>query len=272
MTRGRGPLEGVGVAVTRGEGPGGPLSLLLRARGARVLDWGTVGFAPPEDLCPLLSALIRIRDYDWVCFSSPRAVEAVVSRVPEAPKGLKAAAIGPATAARLNEAGWPVDRIPREATGEGLVEAFRREGDAPGARIFFPASTLARDVIPRGLRELGAQVDRMPAYRMVILTLDAEACRRSLDGGQVQVVTFASPSAMEGLAKGLGEDLFSRLAESVPAAAMGPTTAQALGERGWKTVSVSAEPTMEGLASAAEEAASTPETASMQNKPSPKGE
>lgn len=251
---GRGALSGLGVAVTRGEGEEGPLSRILRDRGARVLDWGTVGFVPPDDLCPLYSALIQMDRYDWVCFSSPRAVQAVVSRVPGPPETMKVAAVGPSTAAALEDAGWPVHRVPSGGSGEALVEAFRRAGDAAGARIFFPASAIAREVIPDGLTALGAQVDRRTAYGMELLAVDAEACRRSVDEGEVQVVTFASPSAMEGLRTCLGPELFSRLARDLPAAAMGPTTAEALRQAGWKRVSVAKLPTMEGLADAAEAA------------------
>jgi uroporphyrinogen-III synthase len=255
LVRAEGTLRGVGVAVTRGEGSKGPLTLILKERGARVLDWGSIGFAPPEDLCPLLSALARIRDYDWICFSSPRAVEVVVSRVTLPPEGVKMAVVGPSTAASLEEAGWPVHRIPAEGSGEGLVEAFQVAGDAPDAKVFFPASAIARDVIPDGLSKLGARVDRMTAYRMVTLPLDGSACRAAVDAGELQVVTFASPSAMKGLREGLGEDLFGQLARGTPAAVMGPTTASALREAGWVNVAVAGEPTLEGLADAAEEAA-----------------
>ena len=253
--RGEGLLAGVGVVVTRGERGDGPLTLLLKERGARVLDWGSIGFAPPEDLCPILSALARIQDYDWICFSSPRAVEAVVSRVAVPPGGVKMAAVGPSTAASLEGAGWSVHRVPGEGSGEGLVEAFRVADDAQGARVFFPASAIARDVIPEGLSKLGARVDRMTAYRMVTLPLDGAACRAAVDAGEVQVVTFASPSAMKGLREGIGEELFGQLARGTPAAAMGPTTASALREAGWVKMAVAEEPTLEGLADAAEEAA-----------------
>jgi uroporphyrinogen-III synthase len=247
---------GVGVAVTRGEGGDGPLSLVLKERGARVLDWGSIGFAPPLDLCPLLSALARIWDYDWICFSSPRAVDAVVRRIEAPPAGVKMAAVGPSTAAALRAAGWPVHRVPEDPSGEGMVAAFRAAGDAPGAAVFFPASEIARDVVPRGLSDLGARVDRMTAYRMVTLPLDGAACRASVEAGEVQVVTFASPSAMTALRSGIGEDLFRRLADGTPAAVMGPTTAEALAEAGWVMKAVAETPTFEGLADAAEEAAS----------------
>ena len=165
------------------------------------------------------------------------------------------AVVGPSTAASLEGAGWPVHRIPAEGSGEGLVEAFRVAGDAPDAKVFFPASAIARDVIPDGLSKLGARVDRMTAYRMVTLPLDGSVCRAAVDAGELQVVTFASPSAMKGLREGLGEGLFGQLARGIPAAVMGLTTASALRAAGWVNVAVAREPTLAGLADAAEEAA-----------------
>jgi len=198
-----------------------------------------------------MRALEGLGEYDWVCFSSPRAVEAVVSRVPVPPAGVKAAAVGPSTARALREAGWPVDRVPAEPSGESLVEAFRSTGDAAGARVLFPASAIAREVIPKGLASLGALVHGVTAYRMVRLPLDADACRAAVDRGEVDVVTFASPSAMEGLKAGLGAELFIRLAREATGAAMGPTTGAALREAGWKKIVVAREATLEGLAEAA---------------------
>jgi uroporphyrinogen III methyltransferase/synthase len=255
---GKGPLSGAGVVVTRDEDDAGPLTTALTERGARVLHWGSIGVAAPEDWAALEKAMARIGEYDWICFSSPRAVHAVVSRVGGAPFGLtvgpRTAVVGPATAAALSEAGWPVDRFPEEASARGLVRAFRVAGDAPGARVLFPASAIAREEIPEGLARLGAVVDRVTAYRMTFLPLDRGSCLAAVDAGEVDAVTFASPSAMEGLRQGLGHALFHRVAELTPAAAMGPTTAAALEEAGWSRVVVAKTATMEGLAEAAEAA------------------
>jgi uroporphyrinogen-III synthase len=154
----------------------------------------------------------------------------------------------------LEEAGWPVHRLPEEGRGEGLVAAFEAAGDAPGQKIFFPASAIAREEIPTGLRALGAEVDRTTAYRMVTLPVDGEACRAVFEAGELGVVTFASPSAMEALRAGIGEHLFGLLAQGVPAAVMGPTTGAALEGAGWKLISVATEPTLDGLADAVEAA------------------
>jgi uroporphyrinogen-III synthase len=195
-------------------------------------------------------------DFDWICFSSPRAVDAVVSRRPNPPEGVKIAAVGPSTALSLEKAGWPVHRIPEEGNGEGLVEAFRSMGDAEGAKVLFPASEVARDVIPEGLSGLGADVERVCAYRMVTLPVDPAACRDSVERGQVHVVTFASPSALNAFRAQIGEDLFDRLRKELPAATMGPTTAAALREAGWSKVAVAETPTLEALVVAAEKAVS----------------
>jgi uroporphyrinogen-III synthase len=227
------------------------LTAALKERGARVLDWGSIAFAPPEDPGPLLVALSRLAEFDWVVFSSPRAVAAVAGPMEAPPAALRCAAVGPSTAASLQAAGWPVHRVPDEGTGEGLVQAFRLAGDASGARVLFPASAVAREVIPAGLASLGAEVERVTAYRLVTLPLDPAACRRAVDGGQVQVVTFGSPSAMKGLREGIGDELFARLARTLPAAAMGPTTAEALREAGWLRIASAEIPTLESLAEAA---------------------
>jgi uroporphyrinogen III methyltransferase/synthase len=225
--------------------------------GARVLKWGSIAFEPPQDPGPFLEALGRLGEYDWICFSSPRAVDAVVHRVPRAPAGLKVVVVGPSTAAAVQEAGWPVHRIPDEATGADIVKAFRVAGDADGKRIFFPASAIAREEIPNGLSALGAEVHQVTAYRMVMLPVDAGACGDAVDRGEVQVVTFASPSALHGLREGLGEELYGRISREVTAAAMGPTTSEALDRAGWERIVTARAPTLRGLARVAVEAASS---------------
>lgn len=241
-------LQGVGVAVTRHEEEGGAWVTALADLGARVHLWTTIAFAPPEDPAPLWEALDRLGVFDWICFTSPRAVEAVVGRTGGAPEGVRVAAVGPATRAALEAVGWPVHRVGEPPTAEGLVAAFREAGDARGARVLFPASALARPTLAEGLRALGAEVHQVTAYRTVHPPLDGERCLREVGDGHVRAVTFTSPSSVEGLRKALGEEGFRALARSLPAAALGPTTARALEEMGWARVAVARVPTPEALA------------------------
>lgn len=244
------PLGGVGVAVTRPEDEEGALVRALVALGARVYRWVTIAFAAPDDPAPLWEALGCLSSFHWICFTSPRGVEAVVSRVGEVPVGLRVAAVGPATRAALEAAGWPVHRLGDPPTAEGLVAAFHAAGDAGGARVLFPAGALARPTLGEGLRAQGAEVHQVTAYQTVYPPLDGKRCLKQVEEGEVHAVAFTSPSSVEGLRKGLGEGGFRRVAHELGGAALGLTTAQALEAAGWVRVAVARSPTPEALARA----------------------
>lgn len=223
----RTPLAGLAVAVTRPEGASGRLSLLLRGLGADVLTWPAVEIAPPEDATPLEQALARIESYDWIAFTSPRAVDAVVSRCESRPRKPRVAAIGKATAAALEAASWPVALTAPGPGASSLVDSLERLG-VDGARVLCPASSRARDVLRRGLLNLGADVDQPVAYRTMLAKVDAAECHRRLAEGSVAAITFASPSSVNGLLESVGPELFQKMLHETACVAIGPTTAQAL--------------------------------------------
>lgn len=259
--------RGPGVAVTRPGPDPGRLGALLSAAGATVVHWPCIRFVPPADPGPLEDAVRALATYDWVVLTSPRAARrwsAACRDLGVAPTGsgagagavsgsaVRSAAVGPATAAALREAGWPVSRVAATYSAAGLVETFAAAGDARGARVLVPSSALADDVLPEALRELGAEVDRVISYRTL------PAARSGATGG-VRVVTFTSPSTVEGflaVAKG-DEALAAAIRRRFATAAIGPTTAGALAAAGWPSV-VAEEATLEALAEAAMRAARDP--------------
>lgn len=241
---------GAGVAVTRAEPANGNLSRRLAERGARPVAWTTVAIAPPAEPEPLARAAARLDDWDWIVFTSAHAVEVFAALAPP-PVRARVAAVGRATAAALAAAGWPVARLPKTYSGEALVAAFESAGDAAGARVLFPAGSLARDTVARGLGALGARVERVEAYRTLTQALDAEACRAAVEAGAVVAATFASPSAVEGLAASLGAPLFRELMARLAVASIGPVTSSALGATGRLPDAEAAESTFDALADAA---------------------
>jgi uroporphyrinogen III methyltransferase/synthase len=243
-------LAGRCVVVTRAEPPAGPLGTKLAAQGAEVRHWPVVQISPPADPKPLIRALENLAQYDWIVFSSPRAVTAVVGRIDGLPEGIRVAAVGDSTAETLLEEGWPVDLLPREFGSEGLVAAFSEADFAHGADVLFPASNIARTTIPDGLTGLGARVERIVAYETVAAALDSAACVADADSGRLHAVTFASPSAVSGLRAALGEMSFVRILSQVPAVVIGPTTAAALHEIGMAPAGVADPSTLDGLADA----------------------
>lgn len=237
------------VVVTRAEERDGPLSTELKSLGVPVLVWSAVHVLP-ADTALLHEALSRAESFGWIVFTSRHAVAAVTGRLPAPPQGVKTAAVGRATAAVLKQHRWPVDLVPGEPSAAGLLAAFAASGAARGARILYPASSRALPTLATGLRQLGAEVTTVEAYRTVSgATLDVEDCRSWIARQGVGAVTFASPSAVIELESALGKEDFAQLLGAAPAVAIGPTTARALTERGYSPI-LAESATLRGLARA----------------------
>jgi uroporphyrinogen-III synthase len=239
--------------VTRTAGGEDALSARLRELGAAVRELPANELGPPADPVPLDAALRALPTFDWVAFASAAAVERVLGRLDELrlpPGSLSArslAAVGPATAARLADALRPPDLTAAEATGEGLARALASE--VRGRRVLLPRPAEGRPDLLDGLTAAGAEVVAVEAYR----TLPAPAERlRVLAGwierGEVDAVTFASPSAVRAVAVALGRE--TPLLGRALLAAIGPTTAAALREAGLPGGIVAGRPTGAELADA----------------------
>jgi uroporphyrinogen-III synthase len=236
------------VVVTRAESADGPLSRELRSLGLEVLSWPAVSVTP-ADSGALDEALERLDTFAWIVFASRHAVAAVLERIPKPPAQLRVAAVGRATALTLSQRGWPVHLVPEEANAAALMAAFAAQWGAEdaGTRVLYPASSRALPTIAAGLRELGADVRQVEAYRTEATGLDVAECRAWIERGGVGAVTFASPSAVTELARALGEEDFARLLDHAPPVAIGRTTARELAAHG-RNATLAETATLHGLA------------------------
>lgn len=240
--------------VTRRLGQSAALVRALRERGAEVLEVPAIDVAPPEDARAFDAALLHLERYDWVAFTSANAVQAVRDRLdalglpPLTSRGPRIASVGPSTTDAVRGA-FPEGAVGLEPEGAfraaGLVEAFTRIG-GDGVRVLVPASSLARDDLPLGLRNAGFEVEVVEAYRTVEPPDLASSVGRCLDEG-FDAVTFASPSAVEGFA-GAAQ---SR-ARGLVAAVIGPSTEAAALAAGFEVRAVAHPSTAEGLVAALE--------------------
>ncbi len=159
------------ILITRPEGQSSTLAALLHAHGATPIEIPTIALAPPASFCALDAALVTLRTYDWLLFTSANAVRALATRartlnLPPHPRRI--AAIGPATARALAEAGIALnaDLIPPQAVAESLAEALLPH--AAGASMLLVRAAEARDLLPEALAAAGAQVTVAEAYRNVV--------------------------------------------------------------------------------------------------------
>jgi len=225
-----GRLSGRVVATTRDDAENDPLVARLRAEGAEVVRWPTITFGPPSDPVRLNRALEELATgrYRWLVCTSARGAEAV-GPAARYPGTVRVGAVGRATANALEQAGWRVDVVGGEDAA-ALVAALHGVDALGGARILFPAASRAGKVLEEGLGAAGARVDRVEAYATLLVPPDAAKVRTDLVRG-VDVVTFASPSAVGSLAEGLGPEWPAAL-DGVPVVAIGPSTERALVEAG----------------------------------------
>ena len=249
------PLAGLVVLVTRARAQAAPLSQALREQGAEPVELAAIRIEDPFDPTPLDAALTRLAtgDYDWLVFTSANAVAAVLMRldrlgIDRAALGRAGvAAVGTATASALRDAGVRVDLVPEQFLAEAIVATLGARGVA-GRRVLYPCSDRARDALPEGLRALGAEVDEVESYRTVPETQVDRGVRERIARGEVDVVTFASPSSVHGLATLLGGGL--RALERATIVCVGPVTASAVREAGLTVDVVADDPTVAGLVSA----------------------
>jgi uroporphyrinogen III methyltransferase / synthase len=245
------PLFGKRIVVTRATQQAPILSEKLRELGADAIEMPATQIAR-LDLGPLRNSIDRIGDYDWLIFTSQNAVaifwEQLLGRGRDsrALAGLKIAAVGPATAGALLEHGITVDVIPQRFVAEGLLEMLGDRGDVSGSKVLYITAEGARDVLPSGLREMGAELAIIEAYRTIPDGEGAATLARAIEAGKVDLATFTSASAVRGYIDAVGEDL----ALKVPAASIGPQTSDALREAGIEVEAEAEESTIDGLVSA----------------------
>ncbi len=227
------PLGGKRIVVTRTRKQAGALSDCLRDLGAEVIELPTIRIEPPNDLRAFAELVQDSHGYDWIVFTSPNGVTAFFEmfyKLYDDARDIGAAriaAIGPATAQRVREFHLKVDLQPEEFVAEGVVRAFKKEGDIENLRILIARAEEARDLLTKELAAMGAIVDVAIAYRTVAETADRTNARMRLAEQGADMITFTSSSTVENfLALGLPWPA------GMQVASIGPITSRTARERG----------------------------------------
>ena len=119
-----------------------------------------------------------------------------------------------------------------------MVSALKTQGSLDAVRVLLPRADIGREVIAEQLREAGALVTDVVAYRNVLddpHTSGGPDIYRMLLDGEIHVVTFTSASAVRNFTKVVGTDQAADLLNKTIVAAIGPVTAEAAARLGIKT-------------------------------------
>lgn len=245
------PLFGLGVLVTRPREKAGETAARLRELGARPVLFPTIDILPPEDWGPLDASIARLsrRECDWVVFTSTNGVRFFWERLrhqeldARAFAGAQLAAIGPVTAKALEERGLRPDLVPDEYVAEAILDEI---GPVQDRRVLLPRADIARLALSRGLRDAGAEVDEIAAYRTVPASAeDVDEIRQMLADGALDVLTFTSSSTVRNFQAAL--EPLPELPEGTIVACIGPITAETAADVGLPVHVTASEHTVDGL-------------------------
>jgi len=244
-----GPLAGRAVIVTRPPGQETELVALIRAAGGMPVHVPVIGIAAPPSWQPLDDAIGRLDTYDWIVLSSVNGVRGFLARLRLAGRDGRAlgtarlAAIGPATRAELEAAGFVCDLVPAEHRSEGLLEAL---ADQPrGGRFLLVRAAAGRDVLPRGLLAAGHHVDEVAAYASEPLDTLDDAAGFAMAAAADAWITVSSGGIVEAAVR-----LFGGRMRDWRIASLSPVTSTALRRFGLEPTVEAAEPSMAALVAA----------------------
>lgn len=219
------------IVVTRAEEQASDLVAQLEELGTIPIVCPAITIVPLNDYTPLDTALTQLSEYDWLLFTSVNGVEVVFERMhklgvdPNA-MSFKVGSIGPATADALRQHNLHVDFVPSAYVAEAILDEI---GDVLGQHMLLPRADIARKTLADGLRQKGAFVDAIDAYR-TIPGPGAQQLITLLRERKVDAITFTSSSTVRFLLDGMEQQGVSRsearqMLQEIVMICIGPVTA-----------------------------------------------
>ncbi|HDM75933.1 MAG TPA: uroporphyrinogen-III C-methyltransferase [Deltaproteobacteria bacterium] len=248
----RKPLFGRTILVTRAREQASEFVQMLEEHGARCLVFPTIKVIPPSSWEELDTAIRNLDTYQWLIFTSVNGVRFFFNRLFELGrdvrdlKGIKLCAIGPKTAEKISNYGLALDFVPPEYRAEAIVEGLGKE-NISGKRILLPRAAVAREILPQKLKELGAIIDVVEAYRTVLPEEIDKDVKEAVNAGSVDCITFTSSSTVRNFAKFFSSDDLRKSGSDIFIACIGPITADTARELGFNVNIIPQEYTLDAL-------------------------
>ncbi len=223
------PLFGKRIVVTRARAQASSLVFQLAKLGAQCIEIPTIEIAPPGDLTPLKESIEKIKEYDWLVFTSVNGVKFFFDTLFDMGKDVRAlghlkfACIGPVTKQRLKDFGIISDILPETYRAESVIDAFSNV-EIKNKKVLLPRAKLARTILPEELTKIGAVVDEVTAYETKLCSNSKGELISLLENDEIDAVTFTSSSTVTNFMSLLKGKDTKKLLNNVVTASIGPIT------------------------------------------------
>ncbi|MCL6088100.1 MAG: uroporphyrinogen-III C-methyltransferase [Actinobacteria bacterium] len=247
------PLFGKRVLVTRPENQAGEFSKRIEELGGEPYEFPTIKISEADN-SGLDKAIMKVNQYNWIIFTSVNGVQYFFKRLFKLGKDVRVlqnaslCAIGPKTKQALEEKGLIADYVPDEYRAEAIITGLKHKIKSDD-KILLPRSDNARKILPDTLKEIGAQVDDVVAYKTKKSDANADLLHQMMLNNEIQIITFTSSSTVQNFVEllRLPQRELASLLNSVCVASIGPITTATAREMGIKVDVEAAEYTIEGL-------------------------
>jgi uroporphyrinogen-III synthase len=186
------PLDGLGVLITRPSHQAGPLCRLFEAEGASVIRFPAIAVLPLDVGRAWAAGALGV--FDLILFTSANAVRHGAALLDQQ-RDLPLAAIGPATARALNQAGYRVAVQPSGAFDSESLLRHPRLASLAGQRILLIKGQGGRELLEQELSRRGAAVTLAEVYRRECPAPEAAELRSlesSFEKREIQLITATS--------------------------------------------------------------------------------
>lgn len=240
-------LKGKKILLTRPREQSKDWAARLEHLGAIPIIFPLIQITPVEDRRQIYAAIDMLPQTDILIFTSVNGVKYFLDNLKEykggtaLPSSLQIAAIGKKTAESIIGAGWEVSVMPEEYTAAALGASLE---NIRNKNILIPTTPAASDELAETLKAKGANVKEVFVYETSKLKEGRNELLKLISEG-INVITFASPSAVEGFVEMAGRHTGAALI-----ACIGPVTAARAEDEGLSIDIIPENYTAEGLTEA----------------------
>ena len=267
-------LLGKNILVTRPRAQAASFLEMIEAEAGNAVLAPTIKIKSAQNKEELQKAIQNLAKYTHIIFTSVNGVKYFMQTLDQqqldlrALAGIKVITIGSKTAEELKTNGIRADFMPEDYSTAGILSYLkeldsRKEISLNQASFLLPRADIAPQLLEEELKKLGADVNNIEAYRTESVDIDLEVLEL-IKNDELDLLTFTSSSTVDNFISGLekiiknevdreknsGEsnqqELWRQLKE-IPAACIGPVTAEKAREYGLNVKITAAEYTIEGL-------------------------